>query len=54
VVSSIQLTPDTTGNGAAYDVAIDAPNPDLALEPGMTATASIVIDRRDDALRAPN
>ncbi|MGB5084563.1 MAG: efflux RND transporter periplasmic adaptor subunit [Methylocystis silviterrae] len=53
VVSSVEQTPDTTGNGAAYDVVIDAPNPDLLLEPGMTATATIEVDRRDDFLRAP-
>jgi RND family efflux transporter MFP subunit len=47
VVSSVHETPDTTGNGAAFDVAIDAPNPDLLLEPGMAATATIEVDRRD-------
>lgn len=39
---------------APYDVVISVPNPDLLLEPGMTATIRIVIDRRDDVLRAPD
>jgi HlyD family secretion protein len=37
-----------------YDVVISAPNPDLLLKPGMTATIRIVVDRRDDVLRAPD
>ena len=37
-----------------YDVVISAPNADLLLKPGMTATIRILVDRRDDVLRAPN
>jgi len=37
-----------------YDVVFSAPNPDLLLKPGMTATIRIVINRRDDILRAPD
>ena len=45
-----QQNPDV----ATYDVVISAPNPDLLLKPGMTATIWILVDRRDDVLRAPN
>ena len=41
-------------NVTTYDVVISAPNPDLLLKPGMTATISIVVDRRDHVIRAPN
>ena len=40
--------------GATYDVVITAPNPELLLKPGMTATIKIVVGRRDDVLRAPD
>src|SRR5262249_26097208 len=34
-------------------VIIDVPNPELKLRPGMTATVSILVARRDDVLRIP-
>ena len=40
-------------NLVTYDVVITASNPDRLLEPGMTTTIKIVVDRRDDVLRAP-
>ena len=39
---------------ATYDVVITASNPELLLEPGMTSTIKIVVDRRDNVLRAPD
>jgi RND family efflux transporter MFP subunit len=54
VVSSVRQAAEPSEKGAAFDVEIDAPNPDLLLEPGMAATASIEVDKRDDLLRAPN
>ena len=53
-VTQVHPSPQTIENVATYDVVISAPNPDLLLEPGMMATISIVIDRRDDVIRAPN
>jgi RND family efflux transporter MFP subunit len=53
-VTQIRPSPQTYERVAIYDVMISALNPDLLLEPGMTATIRIVIDRRDDVLRAPN
>jgi RND family efflux transporter MFP subunit len=41
-------------HAAPNDVVISAPNPELLLKPGMTATIKIVVDRRDDVLRVPD
>ena len=53
-MTQIRPSPPTIENVATYDVVIRAPNPDLLLEPGMIAMIRIVVDRRDDVLRAPN
>jgi HlyD family secretion protein len=53
-VIQIGQSPRTIQNVTTYDVVISAPNPDLLLKPGMTATIRIVVDTRDDVLRAPN
>jgi HlyD family secretion protein len=37
-----------------YDAVIDVANPELKLKPGMTATVSIVADRRRDVIAVPN
>lgn len=53
-----EVRPSPTGregadeDSASRDVVIAAPNPDLSLAPGMKATAEIVIDRRDNVIRA--
>jgi HlyD family secretion protein len=52
-VSQLRQAPQTVQNVVTYDVVISVPNPDLLLMPGMTATARIIIDRRDDVLRVP-
>lgn len=41
-------------NVVTYTVVVSAPNPDLALLPGMTANVRIVTDTRDAALKIPN
>lgn len=53
-VSQIRLEPIVQQNVVTYATVIDAPNPDLKLKPGMTATATIEVARRDDVLRVPN
>ncbi len=53
-VTQIQQSPQMSERAAHYDIVIVAPNPDLFLVPGMTATIEIVVDRRDDVLRAPD
>src|SRR5262249_40496255 len=53
-VSQIRLDPATLNNVVTYAAMIDAPNPELKLKPGMTATATIEVARRDDVLRVPS
>ncbi len=53
-VTHIGPSPQTIQNAATYDVVITASNPELLLKPGMTAAIKIVVDRRDDVLRAPD
>jgi HlyD family secretion protein len=53
-VSQVRLAPVTVQNVVTYTVVIEVPNPDLKLRPGMTATVSVLIDKRDDVLRVPS
>jgi HlyD family secretion protein len=41
-------------NVVTYDVVIGVDNSDLALKPGMTAAARIVVDQRSDVIRVPD
>lgn len=53
-VVQVRQAPQTVQNVVTYDVVIGAPNADLSLKPGMTATARIVIATRKRALRMPD
>lgn len=53
-VSQVRLSPITVQNVVTYTVIIDVPNRDMKLRPGMTATVSILIDKREDVLRVPS
>lgn len=53
-VTEVRQSPQTIQNVVTYDVVIGAPNQDLALKPGMTATTRIVLDERKDVLRVPD
>lgn len=44
----------TTQNAVNCDVILDIHDPNMALKPGMSATAKIIIARRDDVLRVPD
>lgn len=52
-VTQIRQAPISVQNVVSYDVVISANNSDLALKPGMTATAHIVTAQRHDVLRIP-
>ena len=52
-VVQVRLNPTTVSNVVTYAAIIDAPNAELKLKPGMTATASIEVARRDNVLRVP-
>jgi HlyD family secretion protein len=53
-VGQIRQSPQTVQNVVTYDVVISVDNSDLALKPGMTAAARIVVDQRSDVLRVPD
>jgi HlyD family secretion protein len=53
VVQQVRLDPVVEQNVVTYAAIITAPNPDLKLKPGMTATVTVEVARRDNALRVP-
>ena len=54
VVSQIRLEPIVLNNVVTYTTVIDVPNADLKLKPGMTATVTLEIARRNNVVRIPN
>jgi HlyD family secretion protein len=54
VIRQIRNNSTTVQNVVTYDAVIDVSNPELRLRPGMTATVTVVIAERTDALRVPN
>jgi len=53
-IRDIRNAPQVVQNVVTYDAVIDVANDDLKLKPGMTATVSIVTDRRRDVISVPN
>lgn len=53
-VEQIRLMPTTVSNVVTYTVIINAENQDEKLLPGMTATLSFEVEKKDDVLRLPN
>lgn len=53
-VSQIRLQPQVVSNVTTYSAIVDVPNPDLRLKPGMTASVTIEVARKDDVLRVQN
>ena len=53
-IRDIRNAPQVVQNVVTYDAVIDVGNDDLKLKPGMTATVSIVTDRRRDVIAVPN
>ncbi len=53
-IRDIRNAPQVVQNVVTYDAVIDVSNDDLKLKPGMTATVSVVTDRRRDVLTVPN
>ncbi len=49
-VSQVRLQPVTTNNVVTYVVILSAPNPDKKLMPGMTASATIYVEKMDNTL----
>jgi HlyD family secretion protein len=53
-IEEIRLSSTTTQNVVTYPVVVAAPNPDLKLLPGMTASMSFEVERRMDVVKIPN
>jgi HlyD family secretion protein len=53
-VASLSFSPDTTDGVVTYKGVLSAANDDLALRPGMTTTARIIVKDVADALAIPN
>ena len=53
-VQEIRLSSTTLQNVVTYPVIIGAPNPELKLLPGMTATISFQVDERSNVRKLPN
>jgi HlyD family secretion protein len=52
-IREIRNAPQVVQNVVTYDAVIDVPNPELKLKPGMTATVTVIADRREGVLRLP-
>ncbi len=52
-VKQVRLQPTTTSNVVTYEVVIGAPNPDLKVKPGLTATITIYTLEEEDVLSVP-
>jgi HlyD family secretion protein len=52
-VAQVRLQPVTTNNVVTYVVILNAPNPEKKLMPGMTASATIYIEEKDNTLIVP-
>jgi HlyD family secretion protein len=53
-VKQVRLSATSNANVISYPVVVQVANADQSLLPGMTASAEIVVSRRDGVLRVPN
>ncbi|MCK9407875.1 MAG: efflux RND transporter periplasmic adaptor subunit [Bacteriovoracaceae bacterium] len=53
-VRQVRLSPKMEQNVVNYTVIIDVPNPELKLMPGMTATVTIMIVKKEDVIKVPS
>jgi HlyD family secretion protein len=53
-ISEVRFSPKTVDGVVTYETLLSVNNADLALRPGMTATADITVARREGALLIPN
>ncbi len=53
-VRQVRNAPKLDQNVVTYATIIEVSNPELKLKPGMTANVSLIVARRDDALKIPN
>ena len=53
-IRQVRNAPVSVQNVVTYDVVVGVDNSDLRLKPGMTANVSIVVARKDQAIKVPN
>jgi HlyD family secretion protein len=53
-VRQVRNAPINIQNVVTYDVVVEFDNPNFRLKPGMTANVSIVVAKKDQALKVPN
>lgn len=53
-ITQVRFAPKTVEGVVTYQTVLSVDNADLALRPGMTATAEVTVDRRIDQLLVPN
>ncbi len=53
-IMQVRYAAVTTQNVVTYTTIVDAPNPDLKLRPGMTATVTIITGEANGVLKIPN
>ncbi|CRI66417.1 Efflux transporter, RND family, MFP subunit [Thiocapsa sp. KS1] len=53
-ISQVRFAPETVSGVVTYAALLDLDNSDLALRPGMTATAEILVQALDDVVLVPN
>lgn len=54
VITQVRFAPETTNEVVTYKAVLSVANPDGLLRPGMTATATITVDKVAGALLVPN
>ncbi|MDD8019417.1 MAG: efflux RND transporter periplasmic adaptor subunit [Bacteroidota bacterium] len=52
-VRQVRLAPKLDQNVVNYTVIIDVPNPELKLMPGMTATVTVLVTKKESVLKVP-
>jgi HlyD family secretion protein len=53
-ITTVRNAPKTVQNVVSYEVVLAVDNPFFVLRPGMTATATITVDARENVLAVPN
>ena len=53
-VAQVRNAATTVQNVVTYNVVVSVENPELKLKPGMTANVSVIVARRDNAVKIPN
>ncbi len=53
-ITQVRMKPVLKGNIVTYQAVVICDNSELLLKPGMTATATVIIDEMENVLRVPN